>query len=60
MQVIIFAVERGQHRDQQQHIRIPGGVGGLVRAYFGNAKFGEGKSWYKILDTVGKRGTIFP
>ena len=53
VQVTIFAVERGQHRDQKQHIHIPGGGGGLVRACFGKAKFGEGKFWYKILDTVG-------
>ena len=41
---------------------VPGGGGGgeLVRAYFGKAKFGEGKLWYKILDTMEKCGTIFP
>ena len=31
--------------------------GGLVRAYFGKAKFGEGKIWYKILNTTEKNGT---
>ena len=37
-----------------------GGGGELVWAYFGKAKFGEGKFWYKILDTMEKCGTIFP
>ena len=34
--------------------------GGEVQAYFGKAKFGAVKFWYKILDTMGKCGTIFP
>ena len=28
------------------------GAGGLVRAYFGKAKFGEGKIWFKILNAM--------
>ena len=28
------------------------GGGGLVRAYFGKAKFSEGKFWFKILNTM--------
>ena len=35
-------------------------MGGLVRAYFGKAKFGEGKIWYKILNPMEKCGTNFP
>ena len=38
----------------QKHTR--GGGGGLVRAYFGTAKFGEGKFW----TTMDKCGTNFP
>ena len=34
--------------------------GGLVRAYFGEVKFGKGKFWYKILKTMEKCGTSFP
>ena len=40
--------------------RHTGGGGELVQAYFGKAKFGEGKFWYKILDTMEKCGTTFP
>jgi len=31
----------------------------MVRAYFGNAKFGEEKIWYKMLNTMEKCGTNF-
>ena len=37
-----------------------GGGGELVRAYFGKAKLGEGKFWYKVLHTMEKCGTVFP
>ena len=36
------------------------GGGGMVRACFGQAKFGEGNFWYKILNTMEKCGTKFP
>ena len=31
-----------------------------MQAYFGSAKFGEGRFWYKILSTMEKCGTNFP
>ena len=45
-----------------QHTQNPQYRGGeeLVRAYFGKAKFGEGKFWYKILNSIEKCGTNFP
>ena len=32
----------------------------MVWAYFGKAKFSEGKFWYKMLNTMEKCGTNFP
>ena len=34
--------------------------GEMVWAYFGKAKFGEGKIWYEMLNTMEKCGTNFP
>ena len=59
-----WAREEGRSRPQGRrtvwHPEYPGGGGGggegLVRAYFGKAKFGEGKIWYKILNTMERCG----
>ena len=32
----------------------------MVWAHFGKAKFGEGKIWYEMLNTMEKCGTNFP
>ena len=54
------SIKRGRGSGTQKFVyqKYRGGGGGLVGAHFGKAKFGEGKFWYKILDTMEKCGEL--